>query len=163
VVVDVAMPGMNGIDAIRHLRDAGNQAKPVVLTMNTDVAYARRAFEAGALGYVQKNTVSGELVTAIREVLKGHTYVTPQIAGDLLVSFSDEEAVKENEADQLSSRQREILQLLATGLSAKQVAAKLGISRRTVETHKYRMMRMMGIETSAELIRFAVEKGIVLE
>ncbi len=163
IVVDVAMPGMNGIDAICHLRDAGNLARPVVLTMNTDVAYARRAFEAGALGYVQKNTVSGELVTAIREVLRGNTYVTPKIAGELLGSFADKEPVEEKEADQLSNRQRQILQLLAAGLSAKQAAAKLGISRRTVETHKYRIMRIIGVETSAELIRFAVEQGVVLE
>jgi DNA-binding NarL/FixJ family response regulator len=163
VVVDVAMPGMNGIDAIRRLRGAGSLAKPVVLTMNTDVAYARRAFEAGAVGYVQKNTVSGELVTAIREVLKGNTYVTPKIAGELLGCLAGKETAEEKEADQLSNRQRQILQLLAAGLSAKQAAAKLGISRRTVETHKYRMMKITGIETSAELIRFAVEQGIVLE
>jgi DNA-binding NarL/FixJ family response regulator len=162
VLVDVAMPGMNGIDAIRHLRSAGTTAKTVVLTMNTDVVYAKRALEAGATGYVQKNTVSGELVTAIREVLDGNTYVTPKIAGELFGILSSAGlADKETAGSQLSNRQCQILQLLAEGLSAKQAAARLGISRRTVETHKYRIMRTIGVETSAELIRFAVEQGIV--
>ena len=95
--------------------------------------------------------------------MKGNTYVTPQIAGELLGALSGKDAVDESEVDQVSNRQRQILQLLAAGLSAKQAAAKLGISRRTVETHKSRMMKMISIETSAELIRFAVEQGIVLE
>ena len=163
ILVDVTMPGLNGIDAIRQLKREGNSAKAVVLTMNTDVVYARRAFEAGAVGYVLKNAVSGELVAAIREVILGNTYVTPKIAGQLIGALAAGAIESEEPVDRLSNRQRQILRLLAEGLSAKQAAAKLGISRRTVETHKYRIMRAVRVETSAELIRFAVEKGIVSE
>ena len=163
ILVDVTMPGLNGIDAIRQLKREGSSAKAVVLTMNTDVVYARRAFEAGAVGYVLKNAVSGELVAAIREVILGNTYVTPKIAGQLIGALAAGAIESEEPVDRLSNRQRQILRLLAEGLSAKQAAAKLGISRRTVETHKYRIMRAVGVETSAELIRFAVEKGIVSE
>jgi DNA-binding NarL/FixJ family response regulator len=163
IVVDVTMPGMNGIEAIRKLKQQGNEAKAVVLTMNTDVVYAKRAFEAGASGYVLKSTVSGELVTAIREVLGGNTYVTPKIAGELLGALSGKSTGSDRPVDHLSNRQRQILRLLVEGLSAKQIAAKLGISRRTVETHKYRIMRIVGVHTSAELVRFAVEQGLVSE
>jgi DNA-binding NarL/FixJ family response regulator len=163
VVVDVTMPGLNGIDAIRQLKHEGLTAKAVVLTMNTDIVYARRAFEAGAVGYVLKNAVSGELVAALREVVQGNTYVTPKIAGQLLGALAAGSAESEDPVDQLSNRQREILKLLVAGLSAKQIAAKLGISRRTVETHKYRTMKLLAVETSAELIRLAVEKGLVSE
>jgi DNA-binding NarL/FixJ family response regulator len=163
IVVDVTMPGLNGIEAIRELKRDGSSAKAVVLTMNTDVVYASRAFEAGAVGYVLKNAVSGELVTAIREVISGNTYVTPKIAGQLLGALTAGKADSEDPVEQLSNRQREILRLLAAGLSAKQAAAKLGISRRTVETHKYRIMKAVGVETSAELIRFAVESGLISE
>lgn len=163
VLVDVTMPGLNGIDAIRQLKREGSLVKAVVLTMNTDVVYASRAFEVGVVGYVLKNGASGELVAAIREVVQGNTYVTPKIAGQLLGALASGAVDSDDAADHLSNRQRQILQLLAEGLSAKQAAARLGISRRTVETHKYRIMKVVGAETSAELIRFAVEKGIVSE
>ena len=163
ILVDVTMPGLNGIDAIRQLKREGSCAKAVVLTMNTDVVYASRAFEAGAVGYVLKNAVSGELVSAIREVIQGNTYVTPKIAGQLLRALASGAVESEDPVDRLSNRQREILKLLAEGHSAKQAAARLGISQRTVETHKYRIMKSVGVETSAELIRLAVEKGLVCE
>lgn len=161
ILVDVTMPELNGIDAIRQLKREGSLAKAVVLTMNTDIVYASRAFEAGAVGYILKNGVSGELVSAIREVVRGNTYVTQKIAAQLLGAHASGTIDSGNAADHLSNRQRQILQLVVEGLSAKQAAAKLGISRRTVETHKYRIMKAVGVETSAELIRFAVENGIV--
>jgi DNA-binding NarL/FixJ family response regulator len=148
---------LNGIEAIRELRRERNAVKAIVLTMNTDVVYAQRAFEAGASGYLLKSTVSGELVTAIREVLSGNTYVTPKIAGQLMSALVAPIDQPENPMSLLTKQQRKILFLVAEGQSAKQMAAKLGLARRTVETHKYRIMRIVGVQTTAELIRFALE------
>jgi DNA-binding NarL/FixJ family response regulator len=129
--------------------------------MHPDVAYAASAFKAGASGYVLKSSAPDELVTAIREGLKGRTYVTPLIAGKLLHSYESGSHSGTDTVLSLSSRQREVLQLLAEGRSAKEIAAILNISAKTVEYHKYRMMDDLGIKTAAELTRYAVKQGIV--
>jgi DNA-binding NarL/FixJ family response regulator len=134
--------------------------KVVFLTMHPDVAYAASAFKAGASGYVLKHSAPDELVTAIREGLKGRTYVTPLIAGKLLHSYESGSHSEVDKVLSLSSRQREVLQLLAEGRSAKEIAAILNISSKTVEYHKYRMMEDLGIKTAAELVRYAVKQGI---
>ena len=125
IVADVTMPTLNGIEAAIQLRDAGVTAKVVFLTMHRDVAYARRAIEAGAAGYVLKHSVSSELVTAIRDALLGQTYISPLIAGELLQSYRDGNSGSSGAAQPLTPRQSEVLQLIAEGSSAKQVAAAL--------------------------------------
>jgi DNA-binding NarL/FixJ family response regulator len=125
------------------------------------VAYAVSAFKAGASGYVLKHSAPDELITAIREGLKGRTYVTPLIAGKLLHAYESGSYSGTDTVLSLSSRQREVLQLLAEGRSAKEIAAILNISAKTVEYHKYRMMDDLGIKTAAELTRYAVKQGIV--
>jgi DNA-binding NarL/FixJ family response regulator len=161
IVADVTMPSLNGIEAAVQLRDLGVEAKVVFLTMHRDVAYARRAMEAGAVGYVLKHGVASELVTAIREALRGQTYVTPKIVGELLQSYREGESRPQDSAHRLTARQREVLQLLAEGRSAKEVAAALKISTRTAEVHKARILETLGLGTTAELVRYAIRNGLI--
>jgi DNA-binding NarL/FixJ family response regulator len=161
IVADVTMPLLNGIDAVMQLRELGLEAKVVFLTMHNDVAYARRAMEAGAMGFVLKHSVSAELVTAVRETLRGRIYVTPTIAAELLQSYCEGEYQSPDSARRLTARQREVLQLLAEGRSAKEVAAVLKISTRTAEVHKARIRETLGLGNMAELIRYAIRNGII--
>jgi DNA-binding NarL/FixJ family response regulator len=161
IVVDISMPMLNGIEAVRQIKKVHPAIKVVFLTMHPDVAYAVSAFKAGASGYVLKHSAPDELITAIREALKGRTYVTPLIAGKLLHSYQSGAHSETDTVLSLSSRQREVLQLLAEGRSAKEIAAILNISMKTVEYHKYRMMEDLSIKTTADLIRYAVKQGIV--
>jgi len=160
IIVDISMPSLNGIDAVCRLKETGSTAKVVFLTMHDDVVYANRAFEAGASGFVLKHSAPSELVTAIHEVLRGGTYISPAIAGDLMESYKSGD-YKKDPLTKLTSRQREVLQLLAEGKSAKEIAKALHISARTAEFHKYRMMEELGIDTSAGLVQFAIKYGIV--
>jgi len=162
IVADISMPLLNGIEAVRHIKRSDPDTKVILLTMHPDLTYAARGFDAGASGYVLKHSAPSELLTAIEEVLKGRTYVTPIIAGDLLESYRQGAAVpKQDVVRKLTPRQREILQLLAEGHSAKEIASRLRISARTVEFHKYRMMEHLEIKTSAELVQYAIKQGIV--
>ena len=161
IVADITMPVLNGIEALLQLRQAGNRVPVVFLTMHRDVAYARRALEAGAAGFVLKHSAPVELVAAIRAALAGGTFLTPALAGEVLASLR---AAPKGPADPvagLTARQREILQLLAEGRSAKEIGAALDISARTVEFHKYQMMEALGLHSNAELIHFAIRHGVV--
>jgi DNA-binding NarL/FixJ family response regulator len=161
IVADVTMPSLNGIEAAVQLRDVGVEAKVVFLTMHRDVAYARRAMEAGAAGFVLKHSAAAELVTAVREALRGRTYVTPMIAGELLQSYREGGPGPHDPGHQLTARQREVLQLFAEGRSAKEVAAVLKISTRTAEAHKARTLEALGLRTTAELVQYAIRNGII--
>jgi len=160
IVADISMPLLNGIDAVRRIRKTNNEVKIVFLTMHPDVAYAASAFEAGASGYVLKHSAPSELTTAIRSALSGTTYITPLFAGELRSSRKGPQE-QCGEFTKLTPRQREVLQLSAEGHSAKEIASLLNISSRTVEYHKYRMMEDLGIETAADLVRYAVKHGYV--
>jgi DNA-binding NarL/FixJ family response regulator len=161
VVLDISMPSLSGIEAARQMRAAHARAKVVFLTMHSEVAYAVRALEAGASGFVLKHAAASELVTAIREALKGGKYITPQIAGDLLDSFRRGTPAGAEALDNLTPREREVLQLVAEGRSAKEIAAALRISRRTAEFHKARLMEALGVQTTAELIQYAIRTGVI--
>ena len=161
IVADITMPSLNGIEAVEQIKKAGSNAKVVFLTMHHDVMYASRAFEAGASGFVLKHSAPDELLTAIREALKGRTYVTPMIAGELMKSYKNGAGLQKDTLGKLTSRQREVLQLLAEGKSAKEIAKILHISTRTVEFHKYHIMEELGIKTNAELVQFAIKHGII--
>ena len=158
IVADISMPHLSGIDAIAHLKKSDASVKVVLLTMHQDPAYARRALEAGAAGYVVKHSASAEIVMALHAALKGQTFISPALASDVLRHGSED---VHDDGRQLTPRQREILQLLAEGCSAKEIAARLSISPRTVEFHKYQMMEMHGLHSSAELVHFAIKHGVV--
>ena len=160
IVADISMPMLNGIEAVVQIQKSCPKIKVVFLTMHPDTAYAVSAFKAGASGYVLKHSAPDELVTAIREALKGRTYVTPLIAGKLLHAYQSGAHSGTDAVLSLTSRQREVLQLVAEGRSVKEIAAILNISTKTVEYHKYRMMEDLGIKTTADLIRYAVKEGI---
>ena len=161
IVADISMPRLNGIDAVRQIKKTDPTIKVVFLTMHPDATYAAGAFEAGASGFVLKHSASSELITAIREALRGRTYVTPLIAGDLIRTYQGKGFPAAPASAELSSRQREVLQLLAEGKSAKEIGAFLNISARTVEFHKYRIMELLHIKTSAELVQYAVKHGLI--
>jgi DNA-binding NarL/FixJ family response regulator len=161
IIADISMPSLNGIDAIAQIRQAGVSCRVVFLTMQRDVSYARRAMEAGASGYVLKHSAHEELVEAIREALRGHTYVTPVLAGELLRSYREEGPQPADSARRLTPRQREVLQLAAEGHSAKEVASLLHISSRTAEFHRARVMKVLGVRSTAELVQYAIRNGII--
>jgi DNA-binding NarL/FixJ family response regulator len=161
IVADVTMPHLNGIDALVHLRKAGNRVPVVFLTMHRDPSFARRALDAGASGFVLKHSAPAELVSAIRAALEGKTYLTPQLAGEVLGAMKRGPEKPGGSVDGLTPRQREVLQLLAEGRSAKEIASSLGISARTVEFHKYQAMETLHLHTNAELTHFAIKEGLV--
>jgi DNA-binding NarL/FixJ family response regulator len=161
IVADVTMPHLNGIDALARLRQRGDRTPVVFLTMHRDVAFARRALEAGASGFVLKHSAPAELIAAIRAALQGGTYLTPQLAGEVLEAMKEGRERTSDPIASLTPRQREVLQLLAEGRSAKEIAARLEISVRTVEFHKYQMMEALGIHNSAELVHVAIKHGLV--
>ena len=161
VIMDISMPMLNGVEATRQLRQSLPRTKVVVLTMHGDVTYATEALEAGASGYVLKNSPSEEIKTAIRKVLAGKTYVSPGIAQEVLpFRLTGSNQIK-RQVSQLTPRQREVVQLLAEGRTGKDVADLLCISPRTVEFHKYKLMQELGLQSSAELIRYAMKHGII--
>jgi DNA-binding NarL/FixJ family response regulator len=160
LVVDISMPLLNGIEAVRQIRRTNKDVGIVFLTMHDDVAYAAGALEAGALGYVLKHSAPTELTAAIRSALRGKTYVTPLLAGELMRNSQEAVLEQRDELTKLTARQREVLQLLAEGHSAREIAKILTISARTVEFHKYRIMEDLGIKSTAELVRFAVKHGV---
>ena len=161
IVADISMPHLYGIDALAQLRQGGDHTPVVFLTMHRDVTFARRALEAGASGFVLKHSAPVELVMAIRAALEGRTYLTPQLAGEVLDSMKQGPGSAADPVVSLTPRQREILQLVAEGRSAKEIASSLSISARTVEFHKYQMMETLGLHTNAELIHFAIKHGLV--
>ncbi len=161
IVADVSMPLLNGIDAIRKLRAEGVTAKAVMLTMHPDVTYLSRALDAGASGYVLKHAASDELIEAIREVLRGGTFISPGIRTPSVTDLLDQTRRHLKPVIELTGRQREVLQLLAEGKSAKEIGAILDISPRTVETHKYKMMDDLGVKTTAQLIQHAIKLGLI--
>jgi two-component system, NarL family, response regulator NreC len=158
IISDISMPVLSGVEALRRLRKMGIEARVIFLTMYTEASLASSALEAGVSGYLPKNAAGEELVTAIREVMSGKVYLSPQIARDVLTSLT-ENAGKLGKA--LTGRQCDVLRLIANGLNVKQIAAELEISPRTVETHKYEMMHNLGVQSVAELVHYAIRSGLV--
>jgi len=159
VVLDIAMPLLNGLEAARQIRQKARNVKFVFVTMNDDADLAAEAFRAGASAYVLKQSAASELLTAIRQVSEGRSYVTPLITQDLVGSLVHGE--QSAPGNQLTPRQREVLQLLAEGRSMKEAASLLNLTPRTVAFHKYRMMEQLKIKSTAELVQYAVKHHIV--
>jgi DNA-binding NarL/FixJ family response regulator len=161
IVADISMPHLSGLDALVTMRKENPQVKVIFLTMHQNPAYARKAFQAGAAGFLVKHAAAAELTIAIKAVLTGKTYITPILAKGVLQEMQRGPRGIDDLQDSLTPRQREILQLLAEGRSVKQIASDLAISTRTVEFHKYQIMDAHGLRSTAELIHFAIKNGIV--
>ena len=160
IVTDISMPGMSGLDALARLKAEDESVKVVLLTMHHNVAYAREALQAGALGYVLKRSAVEELILAVRAALAGRVFVSPEIAGAVFQAAQSGPAESVDPFDRLSVRQREILRLLVEGHSAKVIAGRLDISPRTVESHKYKIIETLDVANNAELIRYALRHGL---
>jgi DNA-binding NarL/FixJ family response regulator len=159
VVTDVTMPLLNGIDALRELKRVAPHARVVVVTMHADPRLAAEAVRAGAVGYVLKYSAGEELLQAVREVTAGRVYITPLIARDLIAALM--ETPEAGTRVRLTPRQRQVLQLVAEGRTMKQVATLLKVSRRTAESHKYQIMELLGVHTTAELVQHAIRIGLI--
>ena len=160
ILIDISMPLLNGIDALHRLRGAGCRSRLVILTMHADAGFVSEALDAGANGYLLKHCDPEEVLTAMREVLLGRRYVVAQLADALLEGHHGR--LKESDPSaQLTPREREVLQLLAEGLSVKEVAANLNIRPRTVEFHRYNLAHKLGLKGLSGLTRYAIRHGIV--
>ena len=160
IVLDVGMPLMNGLEAGKRIKRLVRTVRIVYLTMNTDLGVAAEAFRGGASGYLLKTSAGSELVTAVREVLKGKQYVSPLVTNDV-ESFFLEIRVSDMGHEALTNRQREVLQLLAEGRSMKEVAYILKLTPRTVAFHKYKIMERLRLRTNAELVQYAMQEHVI--
>lgn len=160
IVADISMPQLNGIDALVQINKAEIPTRVIFLTMHPESAYAARALKAGAFGYVLKHAARRELLTAIGEALAGRTYVTPSVADELSKVGGERESAGDA-FSKLTPRQLEVLQFVAEGRLAKQIASALNISPRTVEFHKARVMRELGVSSAAELTQIAIRHGLI--
>ena len=162
IVTDISMPLLNGLDAVRQIRERRPNARIIILTMHRETQLAVDAFRAGASGYMLKVSPAEELITAIQQVAQGRAYVTTLLSKDLITLLL--EAGGQSATDQvLTTRQREVLQLIAEGKTMKEVASILNISPRTGESHKYEIMRVLGAGTTPELVRCAIRLKLVEE
>ena len=157
IITDLSMPGLTGIDVLARLKSEGLDCKVVVLTMHHDADLATDAIRCGASGFLLKESAGDELVTAVRHVLDGRTYITPTITKEVVARITGTSKAKE---PQLTPRQREILRLIVKGQRMKEIAANLGLSTRTVEGHKYEMMETLGLTSTAELVRYALDRRL---
>lgn len=160
IVIDIAMPRLNGLEAGQHLKKMMPAVKLIFLTMNQDPDLAAEAMRSGASGYLLKTSAATELFEAIQAALKGSSYVTPQIARGIEEAFIRDPQGK-SRGKELTPRQREVIQLLAEGKSMKEAADILGITARTIAFHKYRMMEHLGIKTSAQLIQLGIKEHVL--
>lgn len=161
IVVDVAMPILNGLDAGQQVKEAFPAVKLIFLTMNDEIELAAEAFRRGASGYLLKTCAASEMVTAVREVLHGRTYMSKSLRKDEVNYLRRTESKLVEEEERLTERQREVLQLLAEGKVMKEIADILNMTTRTVAFHKYRMMEALGAKSNAELVRYAIRHHIV--
>jgi len=161
VVLDVSMPQLNGLEAAKLIRTSLPSTKLIFLTMHTNPMYLRKALDGGASGYVLKSGVIEDLLEAIRQVLDGKTYVSAGFGQDVLENLFTHSGKLSREEVELTARQVEILQLIAEGNLAKEIAHKVGISIKTVEFHRGRLMTRLGAHSMAELVRIAVEQGLI--
>jgi two-component system, NarL family, response regulator NreC len=158
VVMDVAMPELNGIEATRRLHGVAPYARVLALSVHRDGVYVREIVRAGADGYILKESADTELISAVRAVAEGNSYLSPEIAGAVLKEYRRQSA---DPLDTLTPREREILQLLAEGATNKNIATHLGLSVYTIDGHRTKIMEKLALHSIGELVRFAVRHGIV--
>ena len=160
IISDISMPLLNGLEAARQIKKSDPHAKIIFLTVHPDVTFAQEALQAGASGYLLKNSPAAELITAIQEVLKGRVYLSPLITKDVLHSYIGVTQEPEK-LPALTAREREVLQLVAEGRTHKEVATILNISVKTAQSHRYSIMEKLGLRTTAELTQYAIKHGLI--
>ncbi len=158
VVMDVAMPELNGIEATRRLGDSATHARVIALSMHKDSVYVREVLRAGARGYLLKDSGAGDLVSAVRAVAQGEGYLSPAVSNAVLDDYRRHVT---NPIDLLTSREREVLQMLAEGKTNKEIAGVLNLSVYTVDAHRGRIMEKLNLHSINELVRFAVRNGLI--
>jgi DNA-binding NarL/FixJ family response regulator len=158
LLLEIALPLLNGIDVAAQVQKTSPNTKIVFVTAYSDRDHVTEALRVGAAGYVPKRSASTELITAIREIMNGRSYLSPLVTNELISTFRDALATT---PEQLTLRQREILQLIAEGYSLKNISKMLNVSQKTVEYHKYGMTQKLGLRTNAELVQYAIDQGIV--
>src|SRR5436190_18461989 len=161
IIVDVAMPLLNGLDAAQQAKELMPSIKVIFLTMNHDADLAAEAFRRGASGYLLKTCAASELAIAVREVLRGKSYLSPMIAKDTVDFLLRQDRKLIEEGQRLTERQREVLQLLAEGKCMKEVAGVLNVTTRTVAFHKYRIMEVLNVRSNAELVQYAIRQHLI--
>ena len=157
-ILDISMPILNGIDAARELKKSSQRTRTILLTRHDEDQYVTEALRAGVRGYVLKNQAANDLVHAIQQVCRGEIYLSPSISRTVVEAFLSKTALP---TDPLTSRERQVLQLVGEGKSSKEIAALLGISLKTAESHRTRLMRKLDIHELASLVRYAIRRGLV--
>ena len=160
IVTDISMPGMSGMEALRQLKALRSDTRIILLTIHAGAPIVTEAMHAGASGYLLKQSAGDELVNAIHEVLQGRIYLTPALTQGVIAGMAEPSTERPT---QLTPRQRQVLKLIAEGRRMKEIAEILQISTRTVETHKYEMMQALGVQSTAELVRYAIRQRLVDE
>jgi two-component system response regulator NreC len=158
VLLDVAMPELNGIEATRKMVEANSRLRVLVLSMHKEAVYVREILRAGARGYILKDAIDTELLNAVRSVARGDGYISPAVSGALLSDYRKDVT---DPVDLLSPREREVLQLIAEGKTNKEVATKLNLSVYTVDSHRGKIMEKLNLHSTGELVRFALKRGLV--
>lgn len=163
VILDISMPLLNGFEAAQQIKKSRPQVKLIFLSQHLNPAYLRQALKVGASGYVLKSGATGELQQAIREVLRGRTYITPAFGQNVIDGLWSRSGEVNNQAEELTDRQREILKLIIDGKGNKEIAGILHVSVKTVEFHRARLMSRLGVRSVAELTKVALQQGLVPE
>jgi len=158
VLMDVAMPELNGIEATRKMVEANSRLRVLVLSMHKEAVYVREILRAGARGYILKDAIDTELLNAVRSVARGDGYISPAVSGALLNDYRKDVT---DPVDLLSPREREVLQLIAEGKTNKEIATKLNLSVYTVDSHRGKIMEKLNLHSTGELVRFAIKRGLV--
>jgi DNA-binding NarL/FixJ family response regulator len=158
VLMDVQMPELNGIEATRRMVAANSRIRVLVLSMHKEALYVREVLKAGARGYILKDAIDTELLSAMRSVARGDGYISPAVSGALLTDYREQSS---NPLDTLSTREREVLQLIAEGKTNKEVATRLNLSVYTVDSHRGKIMEKLNLHSAGELVRFAMKNGLV--
>jgi DNA-binding NarL/FixJ family response regulator len=161
IILDISLPLLNGIEAARHIKKAWAGAKLLFLTMHASPAYLKEAMDAGGMGYVLKSSANEELRSAVQKILKGQVYVSPSFDRDVLDDVQSSQRTHPRSSASLTFRQAEVLQLAAEGWGNKEIADLLKVSVKTVDFHRGRIMRKLGAHNVAELVRYAVQAGVV--
>ena len=160
IVTDISMPGLSGLDVLARLKAERVESKVIVLTMHNDAELATRAMRAGASGFLLKHSAGEELLNAIGQALQGRVYLTPAVTRDVMTKMA---ASPDEAKPQLTPRQLDVLRLILQGQRMKEIAAALNLSTRTVETHKYQLMETLGVQSTAELVKYAIEHRLLAD
>ncbi len=161
VVLDITMPRLGGLETLERLRREHPDTKVILLSVHGDAPFVRSAIALGADGYVLKNGRAAEIVSAIREIIGGGSYFSPAVAREIVEQLRTPRPASDDPFSLLSGREREVLHLIASGLSAKEVAVELSVSTKTIEAHRTSLMRKLGVRKATELVRYALRHGLI--